>query len=160
MMIKNKEKSCVILIFIATGCFSVFIFKMISFSKALGCSARRWQPLHRLANLIDKIEIRNLHILLKGMCYSHFGNGSISITQKRFLNDNNKVNPLSENFLNTIFRFAHASEHCKTYHISVSRNSLSSLEFSQITLLCQQLLKLDVLSWMVNTSIHYFKSWL
>ena len=56
MMIKNTEKSCVKHIFIATGCFSVFIFKMISFSKALGCSPSKWQPLHRLANLIAKIE--------------------------------------------------------------------------------------------------------
>ena len=140
--------NCAIHICIATGCFSVFIINMTGFSKKL-C----------INSIVDKEKRKKKSAseLLKGMCYSHFGNGSISITQKRFLNDNNKVNPLSEIFLNTIIRFAHASEHCKTYHISVSRNSPSSFEFCQITLLCGQQLKLDVLSQLVNTYIHYFK---
>ena len=53
--------------------------------------------------------------LLKGMCYSHFGNGvrngaSISIMQWGFLNDNYKVNPVGQwqHILITVMGFAHA----------------------------------------------------
>ena len=54
--------------------------------------------MHNFSRLVDVQRVGRL--LSHGMCYSHFGNevrnGTISITQRGFINDRYKVNPVGQ----------------------------------------------------------------